>query len=144
MAITRVKPKVAEKAVSDFIAGAPDHSAAAASSGAAAPGATNLPNPVGEGTAPAPVRPQEVPQDLRSKQKGVRKGNKLQISLTISPSLLDKVDAMAASLGQSRAALITMALHQALERGVTLSASRQAHEQAPQTPQVQQAQDDLS
>ena len=50
-------------------------------------------------------------------QKGVRKGNKRQISLTITPALLEKVDAMAAEMGQSRAAIINMAIYQRVEAG---------------------------
>lgn len=51
------------------------------------------------------------------KQPGVRKGNKLQISLTITPTLLEKVDAMAAEMGQSRAAIINMAIYRLVESG---------------------------
>lgn len=51
-------------------------------------------------------------------RKGVRKGNKQQISLTIAPGLLDKVDAMALELGQSRAAVINMAIYRAVEHGL--------------------------
>lgn len=48
--------------------------------------------------------------------KGVKKGNKQQISLTISPELLAKVDALAAKMGQSRAAVINLAIYQAVEK----------------------------
>lgn len=47
--------------------------------------------------------------------KGVRKGNKRQISLTIAPELLRKVDDVAKRTGQARAAVINMALYRALE-----------------------------
>ncbi|MDE1943599.1 MAG: CopG family transcriptional regulator [Betaproteobacteria bacterium] len=57
-------------------------------------------------------------------QRGVRKGNKQQISLTIAPALLAKVDALAEELGQSRAAVISMALHQAVERGLVIDGRR--------------------
>lgn len=50
--------------------------------------------------------------------KGVRKGNRQQISLTISPDLLNRVDALAAELGQSRAAVINMAIYRAVEHGL--------------------------
>ncbi len=111
MSITRVKPKALEKAVSDFIAGAPDSLALSASGrGEMAPEASEV------------VSTSEENRSI-PRTKGVRKGRKLQISLTISPSLLDKVDAMAMAMGQSRAALITMALHQAVERGVSLPAA---------------------
>jgi len=47
--------------------------------------------------------------------KGVAKGNKRQISLTIAPDLLRRVDDVARRTGQARAALISMAIYQALE-----------------------------
>lgn len=52
------------------------------------------------------------------KPKGVRKGNKQQISLTISPALLSEVDDLAAELGQSRAAVINMAIYRAVKHGL--------------------------
>ncbi|WP_283103197.1 ribbon-helix-helix domain-containing protein [Acidithiobacillus acidisediminis] len=52
--------------------------------------------------------------------RGVRKGNKQQISLTISPMLLQKVDELAAELGQSRAAIINMAVYRAVEHGLII------------------------
>ncbi|WP_223936957.1 ribbon-helix-helix domain-containing protein [Aeromonas caviae] len=48
------------------------------------------------------------------------KGNKEQISLTISVELVDRLDAMAAKVGQTRAALINMAIYQLLDRGMTI------------------------
>lgn len=50
--------------------------------------------------------------------KGVIKGKKQQISLTIAPALLEKVDELAAELGQSRAAVINMAIYRAVEHGL--------------------------
>jgi hypothetical protein len=50
-------------------------------------------------------------------QKGVIKGKRQQISLTIAPALLEKVDELAAELGQSRAAVINMAIYRAVEHG---------------------------
>ena len=56
----------------------------------------------------------EVRDDLREliwrsygglKPKGVKKGNKQQISLTNAPTLLAKIDDLAAEPGQSRAAV---------------------------------------
>ena len=58
--------------------------------------------------------------DSSSKTKGVKKGNKQQISLTISPALLAKVDELAEKLGQSRAAVINMAIYRAVEHGVSI------------------------
>lgn len=48
-------------------------------------------------------------------EKGIPKGNKRQISLTIAPDLLRKVDEVAKRTGQARAAVINMALYRALE-----------------------------
>jgi predicted transcriptional regulator len=50
--------------------------------------------------------------------KRVRKGHKVQISLTITEEMLDRVDAMAQKLSQSRAGVINLAIYQALEGGV--------------------------
>lgn len=47
--------------------------------------------------------------------KGIRKGNKRQISLTIAPELLRKVDEVAKRTGQGRAGIINMAIYRALE-----------------------------
>lgn len=46
---------------------------------------------------------------------GVRRGRRRQITLTIPPELLARVDARAAELGLSRAAFITQATARALE-----------------------------
>lgn len=56
--------------------------------------------------------------DSEAQPKGVRKGNKRQISLTITPALLQRVDELAAELGQSRAAIINMAIYRAVEHGL--------------------------
>ena len=47
--------------------------------------------------------------------KGIPKGNKRQISLTIAPDLLRRVDEIAKRTGQGRAAIINMAIYRALE-----------------------------
>ena len=59
--------------------------------------------------------------DALPHKKGVKKGKKEQISLTISPNLLAQVDALAERLGQSRAAVINMAIVQAVERGLSIT-----------------------
>ena len=61
-----------------------------------------------------------APDASSTPAKGVKKGNKLQISLTITPGLLAKVDEMAAQLGQSRAAVINLAIYRMVEHGVTI------------------------
>ena len=59
-----------------------------------------------------------APDATKKKIKGVRKGNKQQISLTITPELLERIDHMASELGQSRAAVINMAIYRAVEHGL--------------------------
>ena len=49
-------------------------------------------------------------------RKGVRKGRKEQITLTITQDLLAKVDDYAARRGQSRAAMINMAIFEFVSR----------------------------
>ena len=56
--------------------------------------------------------------DAEVKPRGVKKGNKRQISLTIAPGLLVKIDELAEELGQTRAALINMAIYRAVEHGL--------------------------
>ncbi|MBT48399.1 MAG: CopG family transcriptional regulator [Citromicrobium sp.] len=61
-----------------------------------------------------------APDSSSAPTKGVKKGNKQQISLTITPALLAKVDELAAQLGQSRAAVINLAIYRMVEHGVTI------------------------
>ena len=49
-------------------------------------------------------------------RKGVIKGKKEQITLTITPELLAKVDAVAKKFGQSRAAIINLAIYRLVEQ----------------------------
>ena len=48
-------------------------------------------------------------------------GNRQQITLTITPTLLERVDQLAAELGQSRAAVINLAIHRAVEHGLDIN-----------------------
>lgn len=50
-------------------------------------------------------------------RKGVMRGRKEQITLTIAPELLAKIDEMATRMGQSRAALINLAIYRLAEAG---------------------------
>ena len=50
--------------------------------------------------------------------KGLAKGNKRQITITIAPDLLRRVDETAARTGQARAAIISMAIYHAMEGNV--------------------------
>lgn len=56
-----------------------------------------------------------VPDDADA--KGVMRGNKRQISLTLSPSMLPQIDQAADELGISRAAWISMTIARALKKG---------------------------
>ncbi len=49
-------------------------------------------------------------------RRGVIRGRKEQITLTIAPDLLAKVDEIANRMGQSRAALINRAIYELAER----------------------------
>lgn len=82
------KPKTTAADVDAFIGGAPDAGQAAKASAAA---------------------PYE---------KGIAKGHKRQISLTIAPELLRKVDEVAKRTGQGRAAIINMSIYRALEGNI--------------------------
>ncbi len=53
--------------------------------------------------------------DATPKLRGVKKGNRQQISLTIAPALLMKLDKLAESQGLTRSAAISMAIHRAIE-----------------------------
>lgn len=47
---------------------------------------------------------------------GVRKGSRLQITLTITPELLSRVDGLADAMGQTRASLINFAIYRLLSQ----------------------------
>ncbi|NMG17714.1 CopG family transcriptional regulator [Aromatoleum bremense] len=53
--------------------------------------------------------------DAAPKLRGVKKGNRQQISLTIAPALLMKLDKLAEAHGLTRSAAISMAIHRAIE-----------------------------
>ena len=53
---------------------------------------------------------------------GCARGVKCKITLTIAEPLLERVDGLAGQLGQSRAAVINLAVVQMLERGLRLGA----------------------
>jgi ribbon-helix-helix CopG family protein len=48
-------------------------------------------------------------------RKGVKRGKQEQISLTLAPELLEKVDGLARRMGQSRAAVINLAIFRLTE-----------------------------
>ncbi len=53
-------------------------------------------------------------------RKLTRKGNKVQIALTITEPLLERLEARAVELGQTRAGLINLAIVQLLDEGLNL------------------------
>jgi len=68
------------------------------------------------------VRPKTTESFISSapdaQPKGVRRGTKQQITLTIAPDLLAKVDELAERMGQSRAAIINLAIYRTVESGL--------------------------
>ena len=54
--------------------------------------------------------------DGQPQRKGVKKGKREQISLTIPPALLDRLDAVANRLALSRAGMINLAIVRAIEQ----------------------------
>lgn len=79
-------------------------------------------------TPKAPIVEQFIEQapDAIPAKKPIKRGNKEQISLTITPELLAQVDAMAKELGQSRAAVINMALYQLVKQGLSVKGTANA------------------
>jgi hypothetical protein len=68
-------------------------------------------------TRPKPKTPDEfvaAAPDAPTR-KGVKRGRKEQITLTLAPDMLVKVDALAARMGQSRAAVINLAIFRLIE-----------------------------
>lgn len=53
---------------------------------------------------------------VKKERKGVQKGKREQISLTIPPALLTRVDAVAERLALSRAGMINLAIVRAVEQ----------------------------
>jgi hypothetical protein len=58
--------------------------------------------------------------DASKAHTSARREVKKLISLKIAPTLLERVDQLAAELGQSRAAVINLAIHRAVERGLEI------------------------
>lgn len=55
-----------------------------------------------------------APDSAAKNVAGIRRGNKQQISVTLHPELLVKMDQMARETGQSRAAIISRAVYELL------------------------------
>ena len=56
----------------------------------------------------------------RRPAKGVFRGSRRQITVTLPPELLDKVDRIAGSVGQTRTSFINTCLWRAVEYGVSI------------------------
>ena len=61
-----------------------------------------------------------------AKRTPLMKGNREQISHTIPPELLARLDAYAPKIGQTRAGAINLAISMMLERGVNLDGGTHA------------------
>lgn len=73
----------------------------------------------GASSAPADAFISGAP-DAAPGPRRVRKGRKVQITLTITEPLLARVDELAVHLGQSRAAVINLAVMQMLQTGLRI------------------------
>lgn len=104
MAILKKPPKQAstEVRIDDFIRGAPD----------AAPAEQAV--PAGADKHESPALPAVI-KGRRPKVKRVMKGSKEQISLTLPPELVDRIEGAAQRFGMSRTSYINRALVLALE-----------------------------
>lgn len=73
--------------------------------------------------------PDAGPKKAAVRVAGIRRGNKQQISVTLHPELLVKMDAMARDTGQSRASIINMAVYALLKdwEGQQKSGGTQEH-----------------
>lgn len=98
MAITKRPVKASPTDIEAFISGAPD--------------ATTT-------SVAAVATPEPQPEPV-SAPKRVKKGKKVQITLTITEAMLGRVDEKAIQIGQSRAAWINLAIAQMLESGLKL------------------------
>ena len=83
---------------------------------------TKKPSAADDFIAAAPDAAADAPQAKQPKY--VKKGKKLQITLTIAQPMLERVDELAARLGQSRAAVINLAVFQSLENGLRIDGER--------------------
>ena len=59
-------------------------------------------------------------QQPRAVAKGVFRGSRRQITITLPPELLDKVDRLASSVGQTRTSFINTCLWRAVEYGISI------------------------
>lgn len=115
MTIVKLKSRAREPGDA-FIEGAPDASRPV--SYTAPVEDRSLPSPAHAGPInPEPHTEASALASVDSPQ-GYRKGNKRQITLTITDKLYGQVTALAEKLGQSRASVINSAIYQAVNKGV--------------------------
>lgn len=62
--------------------------------------------------------------DAAAEKRATKKVNKQQISFTIAPELLAKIDELAARTGQSRSGIINMACYRVTEHGLNIEGLR--------------------
>lgn len=86
--------------------------------------AITLPKPKSSVDEFIAAAPDAAAQVIPRQPKYVKKGKKLQITLTISQPLLERVDELASKLGQSRAGIINLAVYQGIESGLTIEGMR--------------------
>jgi hypothetical protein len=67
-------------------------------------------------TKPAP-KPAKATKVVRER-KGVMRGNREQITVTLPPETLDRLERLARSAGMTRAALLSLFIHRGLEAGL--------------------------
>lgn len=58
--------------------------------------------------------------DSSQAPRRIRKGKKIQITMTLPEPVLDRVDRLAEELGQSRASIINLAIAQMLQKGLSI------------------------
>jgi hypothetical protein len=68
-------------------------------------------------TRPAP-KPATATAPIKER-KGVMRGNREQITMTLPPDTLTRVERMAREAGMTRAALLNLFIHRGLERGLS-------------------------
>jgi hypothetical protein len=69
-------------------------------------------------TKPAPKPSSGVPVKPARERRGVMRGNREQITLTLPPETLDRIERLARNAGMTRAGLINLFIHRGLEGGL--------------------------
>lgn len=77
-----------------------------------------------KGTPPVPQNQADIekfindaPDGIKSEKRGVKKGQREQITVTFDTTIISQLDDLAQHEGLSRAALIRMAVRQLLDKG---------------------------